>query len=68
MRTTLDIDARLVEEVVKATGGATKKKAFEIALSEFLRAKRRQDLAERIGHFEDFDLTLQDLEEMRSER
>jgi Arc/MetJ family transcription regulator len=68
MRTTLDIDARLMEEVVKATGGATKRKAFEIALSEYLRAKRRQDLAGRIGHFEDFDLTLEELEEMRSGR
>ena len=39
MRTTLDIDAELIKKVMKATGAPSKKKAVEIAMKEFLRAK-----------------------------
>jgi len=65
MRITLDIDAELLEEVVKATGARTKKKAIEIAIKEFLRAKRRKELSDLIGNYEEFDVTLKDLEKMR---
>lgn len=65
MRTTLDIDADLIKRVVKTTGAATKKKAIETAMKEFLRAKRREELSNLIGNYEEFALTLEELERMR---
>jgi Arc/MetJ family transcription regulator len=65
MRTTLDIDAELIEKVVKTTGARSKKKAIEIAMHEFLRARRRKELSDLIGNYEEFDVTLKDLEKMR---
>lgn len=67
MRTTLDIDAELIEKVVKTTGARSKKKAIEIAMKEFLRAKRRKELSDLIGNYEEFDVTLKDLEKMRKD-
>ena len=67
MRTTLDIDAELLERIVKASGAPTKKKAIEIAIKEFLRARRREELSELIGNYEEFALTLEELERMRHE-
>jgi Arc/MetJ family transcription regulator len=58
MRTTLDIDAELLEEVVKATGARNKKKAIEIAIKEFLRAKCRGGLSKLIQNYEEFGLLL----------
>ena len=65
MRTTLDIDAELIEKVVKTTGARSKKKAIEIAMKEFLRAKRRKELSDLIGNYEEFEVTLKDLKKMR---
>ena len=67
MRTTLDIDARLVEKVVKTTGAPSKKKAIEIAMKEFLRAKRRKELSDLIGNYEEFGVTLRELKKMRKD-
>ncbi len=67
MRTTLDIDEKLVGDVIRMTGARTKRKAIEVALQEFLRAKRREELAALIDNYDEFDLTLQDLERMRNE-
>jgi Arc/MetJ family transcription regulator len=67
MRTTLDIDAELIEKVVKTTGAPTKKKAIEIAMKEFLRTKRRKELSELIGNYEEFGVTLRDLKKMRKD-
>jgi len=67
MRTTLDIDAELIEKVVKTTGARSKKKAIEIAMKEFLRTKRRKELSDLIGNYEEFEVTLKDLEKMRKE-
>jgi len=65
MRTTLDIDAELIKKVMKATGAPSKGKAVEIAMKEFLRAKQREELSELIGNYEEFNLTLEELERMR---
>jgi len=65
MRTTLEINADLLKKVVKKTGAKTKKKAIEIAMEEFLRAKRREELSELIGNYEEFALSLEELERMR---
>ncbi len=67
MRTTLDIDAKLVEKVVKTTGAPSKKKAIEIAMREFLRAKRRKELSDLIGNYEEFGVALKDLKKMRKD-
>lgn len=67
MRTTLDIDAELIEKVVKTTGARSKKRAIEIAMKEFIRAKRRKELSDLIGNYEEFDVTLKDLEKMRKD-
>jgi Arc/MetJ family transcription regulator len=67
MRTTLDIDAELIEKVVKTTGARSKKKAIEIAMKEFLRAKRRKELSDLIGNYEEFEVTLKDLRKMRKD-
>jgi Arc/MetJ family transcription regulator len=67
MRTTLDIDAELVEKVVKTTGASSKKKAIEIAMKEFLRAKRRKELSDLIGNYEEFGVTLRELKKMRKD-
>ena len=65
MRTTLDIDEELIKKVIKTTGAHSKKKAIEIAMEEFLRAKRRKDLSDLIGNYEEFEITLKGLEKMR---
>ena len=65
MRITLDIDAELLEEVVKRTGARTKKKAIEIPIKEFLRAKRWEELSELVGNYEEFGLSPEELERMR---
>jgi Arc/MetJ family transcription regulator len=67
MRTTLDIDAELIEKVIKTTGAPSKKKAIETAMKEFLRTKRRKELSELIGHYEEFGVTLKDLKKMRKD-
>lgn len=64
MRTTLDIDAELLKEVLKATGASAKKKAIEIAIKEFSRAKRREELGKLIGNYEEFGLSPEELETM----
>lgn len=44
MRTTLDIDPKLLEEVVKFTGAKGKSKAVQKALEEYLRHDRTRRL------------------------
>lgn len=67
MRTTLDIDEELVREVMKTAKAKTKKGAIVIALKEYLMAKRRHELRDMIGTYDDFDLSLEELEKMRHE-
>lgn len=67
MRTTLDLDPGLLEKVTRATGQKIKKRAIETALREYLKAKRCEELAAMIGHYDDFSLTPEKLEEMRRE-
>ncbi len=67
MRIILDIDAELLEEVIKATGSRGMKKAIEIAIKEFLRAKRKEELSKLIGNYEEFGLSPEELEMMRAD-
>jgi len=50
---------------MKITRARSKKKAIEVAMKEFLRAKRREELSNLIGDYEEFALNLEDLERMR---
>ncbi len=47
--------------------GWTKKGAIVTALKEYLMAKRRHELRDMIGTYDDFDLSLEELEKMRHE-
>jgi Arc/MetJ family transcription regulator len=49
MRTTLDIDKRLLEEAERALGGSSASKAVNTALYELVRRKKLEDLRTRIG-------------------
>jgi len=49
MRTTLDIDNKLLEEVAKTTGERTLSKAVSRALDEFLRRRKIERLIELAG-------------------
>ena len=67
MRTTIEIDDNLLENVMQRAHCKTKQAAIVTALTEYLKMKRRKELIDMIGNYEDFALTLKDLEEMRSE-
>ena len=49
MRTTLNIDNRLLENVVEATGEKTKSKAVNAALKDYIRRKHVQELIDSWG-------------------
>ena len=67
MRTTLDLDENVLQETMRSTRARSKKKAVETALGEYLRMKRRQALANRIGSWKVFDITVDKPEELRDE-
>lgn len=67
MRITLDIDAELIKKVMKTAGTPLKKKAIEIAMKEFLRMRHREELIDLIGNYEEFGLSLEELERMRGD-
>ena len=49
MRTTLNIDSKLLEIVVEATGEKNKSKAVNAALKEYIRRKHVQELIDSWG-------------------
>ena len=49
MRTTLNIDGKLLETVIEATGERTKSKAVSAALKEYVRGKHVQELIDSWG-------------------
>lgn len=68
MRTTIDIENDLIDEVMKKAGVKTKKDAIVTALKDYLRYKKIEELKGLIGNYENFNLTLDDLKKMRNER
>lgn len=64
MRTTVDVDKALLREAMALASVRTQKKAFELALGEFVRIKRLERLANRIGAF-DVSLTKAELDRTR---
>ena len=65
MRTTIDVQDDVLQEVIRQTGARSKKMAVETALKEFIRYKRRVSLSQLIGNHESYALTLDDLKKMR---
>ena len=67
MRTTLDIDSRLLDRVVNATGESSKSKAVNVALKEFIRRKYAQELIDSWGKIvvDDFSEEAANLDERR---
>lgn len=49
MRTTLNIDDKLLETVIEATGETNKSKAVNAALKEYIRRKHVQELVDSWG-------------------
>ena len=49
MRTTINIDGKLLESVIEATGESTKSKAVNAALKEYVRRKHVQELIDSWG-------------------
>lgn len=68
MRTTIDIQDDLLEEIIQKTGARSKKNAVELALREYSMLMKRRKLAKLIGSYDKFDLSLSELESMRNER
>jgi Arc/MetJ family transcription regulator len=68
MRTTIDINADLINEVMNKAGAKTKKEAIVIALRDYLRFKKIEELKELIGNYDTYNLTLSDLKKIRNER
>jgi len=64
MRTTINIDKKLLDEAMKLTKAKTQTKAVSLALSELVRVKRLERLASRIGA-SDPALSRRDLDRMR---
>jgi len=64
-RTSLALDERLLEEAVEAIGARTKKEAVEAGLRALIRMKQKEMLRKDLGTF-DMDLSLSELEELRS--
>ena len=50
MRTNIEIDDKLMNEVLKATGLHTKKDAVELGLKTLIRLKRQENIKNFRGH------------------
>lgn len=68
MKTIIDLDSAMLDEVMAVSKSKTKKGAIVTALQEYLRMKKRRELKGLVGNFKDFDLTLDDLRKMRHGR
>jgi len=64
MRTLIDIQDDLLEELLKEANTGVKKEAIVLAIKTFLDVRRREKLASLIGNY-DFGYSLEELEEMR---
>lgn len=64
MKTTLELDEKLIKEAMEMVGGKTMRATVELALRELIAARRREELAAMIGTT-DFGMTLEDLQDLR---
>ena len=66
MRTLIDIQDDLMEELLKEANTGVKKEAIVLAIKTFLDIRRREKLASLIGNYE-FGYSLEEIEEMRKD-
>jgi Arc/MetJ family transcription regulator len=66
MRTLIDIQDDLLEDLLKESGTNVKKDAIILAIKTFLDVRRREKLAALIGDY-DFGYSVKDLTEMRKD-
>jgi Arc/MetJ family transcription regulator len=63
-RTTIDIDANLLDQAMRATGAKSKTEVVDLALAELIRNRERRQLLADLGTF-DLGLDLDDLRRLR---
>jgi len=66
MKTTIVINEELLREAMKVAGVKTKRETVEAGLRELVRRRNLEALKEELGTF-DLDLSLEELEGLRSE-
>ena len=66
MRTLIDIQDELIEDLLKEANTTVKKEAIILAIKTFLDVRRREKLAALIGNY-DFGYSLTELEKMRKD-
>lgn len=66
MRSTIDIDDKLIEKAKKLTGVKTKKELINISLKELIRRKRLEHLLSLYGK-SPIDITIKDVERFRED-
>lgn len=66
MRTTIDIDDRLIEEAKKLTSVKTKKELINLSLKELIRRKRIEHLLSLFGT-SPIDITPEDIKRFRED-
>jgi len=66
MRSTIDIDEKLLQEAQKITGARTKKELINLSLKELIGKKRREHLISLFGSSA-LDISLKDVEKMRKD-
>ena len=66
MKTLIDIQDDLMNELLKEAKTRVKKEAVVLAIKSFLEVKRREKLAALIGNYE-FGYSLEELKEMRKD-
>ena len=67
MRTLIDIQDDLIEDLLKEAQTRVKKDAIVLAIKTFLDVRRREKLADLIGNY-NFGYSINELEEMRNDR
>jgi len=66
MRSTIDIDEKLLKEAQRITGARTKKELINLSLRELIRKRRREHLISLFGSSV-LDISLEDVEKMRKD-
>jgi len=66
VKITVVIDDELLKEAMEAAGVKTKREAIERGLRELVRRKNLEALRQELGTY-DLDMTLEELERLRSE-
>jgi len=66
MRSTIDIDEKLLKEAQKITGAKTEKELVNLSLGELIKKKRKEHLISLFGSSV-LDIGLEDVEKLRKD-